>query len=151
MGRIYTFAFDSTNYIGGNNNNKRQYVTNWNSVLPERTAFKVTFSYMSVVAAIVNTPTLMTLHMDLGQTSVYQGSSTPFGFTPFIGNILVGGTDGANEYYYATSTTNPPIYINSRPQYGLTEVRLHQGLTVTNYNTPIPADYVLMVSFEECD
>ena len=149
MGRIYTFAFDSTLNAGGTSNNKRSYVTNWSSVLPENTAFKVTFSFMTAQSNIVNTPTIMTLQMDLGQSSAFQGSGNSFSSTRFLGTILFAGTS-LNSYYYSEYTTNPPIYINARPQSAITEVCLHQGLTLVNYNTPVPSDYILMLSFEEC-
>lgn len=149
MGKLYVVAFDSTSNYGGANNNKRTYITNWESILPPDKQFKVSFTYMSVVAAVVNTPTLMTLHIDLGQTTTFQASGSPFASDRYLGCLLFGGTDNTNEYYYATTETNPPIYIKSRPTNSFTEVALHQGLTQTNYNTPVPSDYVLTLCFEE--
>jgi hypothetical protein len=150
MGKIYNVSFDSTNVYGGANNNKRSYVTNWSSILPDK-AYKVTFSYMSATCAVPSPNThVMTLQMDLGQSCSFSAGANAFASSAFLGSIPITSI-GADEYYSATTTDNPPIYIRTRPQVNITEVRLHNGLGVTNFNTPVPSDYVLTLCFEEMD
>jgi hypothetical protein len=61
---------------------------------------------------------------------------------------LAGAT---NAYYYADITTNAPIYLRERPSSSLLEIELHEGTSTVNYTTPVPSDYILTLSFEECD
>ena len=154
MGKTYNVSFDSTQFQGGNNNNKRTYVTNWNSILPPDKEFKVTFSYMSGTF-IVPSPVavVMTLFVDLGQTCSFAALGTtaaPGGFqaTTFLGSIPIVAID-VQEYYVASTVDNPPVYLRGRPYNNLTTVHLHNGLVQTNFNTPIPSDYVLTLCFEE--
>ena len=151
MGKIYNVSFDSTNFEGGANNTRRVYVTNWASILPDDKAFKVTFSYMSATATVPSPNTIvMTLQVDLGQSCSFAGGANAFRSTTFLGSIPITSI-AADEYYSATTTTNPPVYIRTRPQNNLTTVHLHNGLTQTNFTTPQPGDYVLTLCFEEIE
>ena len=154
MGKIYNVSFDSTLFYGGANNNRRTYVTNWQSILPDK-LFKVTFSFMSGTAVVPSPNTIpMTIQMDLGQSCSYAAIGTtaaPGGFQSsfFLGNLFITGID-TNEYYFAETKSNPPVYTR-RPSSNITEVRLHNGLTNTNFTTPVPSDYLLTLCFEELD
>lgn len=151
MGKCYTLSFDSTNFLSGTNNNKRTYYVDW-TFLPIGKRFKVTFSYMSLSDTDnLGSTYVMTLNLNLGQTSNFA-SSTGMQMTQYVGNLKlavpVGSTLG---YYYADVNSNPPIYLEQRPAQNNFEVQLHVGLSGVNYNTPVPADYVLTLSFEEAD
>jgi hypothetical protein len=155
MGKTYNVSFDSTQFQGGSNNNKRVYVTNWDSILPDK-AFKVSFSYMSATAVVPSPNTVvMSLFVDLGQTCSWSALGTtaaPGGFqaTTFLGSIPITSI-AADEYYSCTTLQNPPVYLRGRPYNSLTTVHLHQGLLQTNFNTPVPSDYVLTLCFEELE
>jgi hypothetical protein len=148
MGKTYTVAFDSTLSYGGANNNKRTYYTNWSALLPKDTAFNVTFSFTSADVVYDAASPVLCLSANLGQTCAVIASSTAFRTSNVIGSLQV---DSSTKFYYASTTTNPPIYIKTLPSVTFLEVELHNGLTGANFNTPVPADYVLMLSFEECD
>jgi hypothetical protein len=147
MGKLYNVSFDSTLAYGGANNNKRTYVTNWASILPPDKAFKVTFSFSAAFVVIVNAE-VMTLQMDLGQAYSFAAGTSQTNSTRFIGYISHSGT-GVNGYYNASSTTNPPIYIDKRPSSNITEVAIHEGLSNINFTDPLPGNYVLTLCFEE--
>ena len=147
MGKTYTVSFDSTSSLSGTNNSNRSFVTNWDSILPEGKEFKVSFSYMSAATVVAN-GVIMALHVNVGQTTAFAASGGPLASTRFMGYLLI-GSDNVSEYYYATTTTNHPMYIKSRPPSSTTEISLEQGLTQTNYALPVPSDYVLTIFFEE--
>lgn len=147
MGKVYNISFDSTLSYSGANNNKRSYVTDWASFLPDNTPFRVTFSFSGADITMVNNE-VMTLHMDIGQTCSYAAGTSQTSSTRYLGILIVNGSGVAGNYY-ATHTTNPPVYIRKRPSSNVTEVELHQGLTSTNFNNPVPGNYVLTLAFEE--
>lgn len=153
MGKCYNFSFDSAFFTGGGNNNKRTYATNWTSVLPENKAFKVSFSYMSETAVLPDA-IVMCIKTNLGQSNSFANvsPSTSLDTINFLGFLKIQPLAGTtNAYYYADFTTNPPIYLKQRPSSSLLEVEIHEGLTNTNYTTPVPSDYVITLHFEEVD
>jgi len=153
MGKCYNFSFDSAFFLGGGNNNKRTFATNWSSVLPENKSFKVSFSYMSETGVLPDA-VVMCLKLNLGQSNSFSNVSPSLSLdtSNFLGFLKIQPLAGAtNAYYYADFTTNPPIYLKQRPSSQSLEVEIHDGLTSTNYTTPIPSDYILTLHFEESD
>ena len=152
MGKSYTLSFDSTLYYGGGNNNKRTYIVDW-SFLPLNKQFKVNFTYMSVATAtVLDTASVMTLHVNLGTTDNYYANSTGLVSTQMLGSLKIANSAGStNGYYYADRHSNCPVYVKQRPAVNTIEVMLHTGLTLVNYTAPIPNDYILTLYFEECD
>ena len=150
MGKCYNLTFDSTDFYGGANNNKRTYFVNW-SFLPNDKSYKVTFSYMSVASTNVDGLTaVMSLLLNLGATDSFFADNTGINSTQFMGNLKVASV-GTNNYFFADKTTNQEIYLNSRPTQNVLEVQLHQGLSGTNFANPVPTNYVLTLCFEECE
>ena len=162
MGRCYNFMFDSTLFSGGSNNKKRHYTTNWQSVLPENKAFKVSFTFMSETdtAAAIPFTQLPVLRCNLGQSDTNANlttNATSFSTTNTLGFlklVLLPSNNVATTvdegYLLAEYTTNPPIYLKERPSNSQIEVEIHNGLTTTNYTTDIP-DYIFTLHFEEVD
>ena len=154
MGKCYTISFDSAFFTGGTTNNKRTYATNWASVLPEKKAFKVSFSYMSETGVLPDT-IVMCIKLNLGQSKSFMNlsPSNSLDTTNFAGFLKIQPITGSitTAYYYSDFQTNPPIYLNERPTNSLLEVELHEGLSTINYTTPVPSDYILTLYFEEVD
>jgi hypothetical protein len=154
--------FDSTLHTSGGNNSRRIYTSNWASILPNDKSFNVSFSFMSATDAVLGViPVLFIpiLKCNLGQNTTFANLtslSSAFTTTNALGFLKVAlvpsnniaSTDD-NAYLVADITTNPSIYLKSRPTNSTLEVEIHNGLTNTNYvNIP---DYVLTLHFEECD
>lgn len=153
MGKCYNVSFDSAFFTGGGNNNKRTYATNWSSILPNNKSFKVSFSFMSETGVLPDA-IIACVKCNLGQTNSFTNisPSTSLDTTNFLGYLRISPIQGGtNAYYFAEQKTNPPIYLNSRPTNSTLEVEIHEGLTNTNYTTPIPPDYVITLHFEEVD
>lgn len=153
MGKSYNISFDSAFFTGGGNNNKRTYATNWSSVLPENKSFKVSFTYMSETGVLPDA-IVMCIRANLGQSNSFANisPSTSLDTNNFLGFLKIQTLAGTtNAYYYADLTTNAPIYLKSRPTSSLLEIELHEGLTTTNYTTPVPSDYVITFHFVEVD
>lgn len=153
MGKCYNFSFDSAFFYGGGNNNKRTFVTNWASVLPEKKAFKVSFAFMSETGVLPDA-IIMCLKTNLGQSNSFSNvsPSTSFDTTNFLGFLKIQTLAGTtNAYYYSDFKTNPSIYLKERPTNTTLEVELHEGLSSVNYTTPVPSDYILTLHFEEVD
>ena len=165
MGKCYNFMFDSTFHTtagGGGTNKTRKYATNWQSVLPENKAFKVSFTFMSETDLLSLIPLVFVpvVRCNLGQSDTNANlslSATSFSTTNALGflklvllpsnNIASSSDEG---YLLAEHTTNPPIYLKQRPSSSHIEVEIHNGLTNTNYTTDIP-DYIFTLHFEEVD
>jgi hypothetical protein len=153
MGKCYNFVFESAAATLGANNNKKQFVTNWSSVLPENKSFKVRFSYMSETG-ILPDALVMCLKCNLGGNNTYTNAtpSNAFDTINFMGFLKIQPLAGTtNAYYYADITTNAPVYLKQRPSNSFLEVELHEGTSTVNYNTPVPSDYILTLHFEEED
>ena len=151
--KVYNFVFESAAASGGAANNRRQFITNWSSVLPKDKSFYVRFSYMSETGVLPNA-LVMCLKCNLGQTNVYTQAtpSNAFSNLNFMGFLKIQPLAGAtNAYYYADITTNAPIYLRERPSISHLEIEIHEGTSTVNYTTPVPSDYILTLSFEECD
>ena len=126
MGKIYNYVLNSQ--IAATNNILtigEHFYVDW-SYLPN-TPYKVSFSFMSANQISTNA-TVANIYTDLGQGStVILASSNYPGITPtsnyragFLGCLEIrsytNATPVSGSYLYAASTTNPPIYLNSRPQ-----------------------------------
>jgi hypothetical protein len=163
MGKCYNFMFDSTLFSGGANNKKRHYTTNWQSILPENKAFKVSFAFISetdTVGAVIPFTQLPVVRCYLGQSDTNANLSlnaTSFSTTNALGFLKLALLPSSNAaatvdrgYLLAEHTTNPPIYLEQRPSNSQIEVEIHNGLTSTNYTDTIP-DYIFTLHFEEVD
>jgi hypothetical protein len=162
MGKIYNYVLNSqiASTTAGNTVGEKFFI-DWTQM--DNTPYKVTFSFMSANQVSTNAQ-VANIYCDLGQgaTTTMVGSGFPtginsdFGFrSGFLGNLEVrsytNSTPTSGSYLYASTTTNPPIYILNRPQNNYVFIEIHQSLETqfTNYS-PIPAMYSMILSFESC-
>ena len=160
MGKIFNYVLNSAiaSTAGAATAGEHFYI-DW-SYLPN-TPYKVSFTYMSANLVPLNT-TAANVYIDLGQGStVMIASSNTNGVATvgktyraiFLGNLEVRTFSSASgniqAYLYAATTTNPPIYINSRPLNNDVYVEIHSNTTniETDYS-PNSGQYTLILSLE---
>lgn len=148
MGKSYTIVFNSLN--SGNSVINEFYNYDWGQ-LPNK-PYKVTFSFVGTIDALVNT-SLAVIYFDLNQqcSIVASGTGGTSGLkNKFLGCLLYSGT-GASNNLYADTHTNPPIYINGRPTNNNINIEIHTNAVggMTNY-APTGFEYILTLNLEEC-
>ena len=156
--RIYNFCLNS-NFGGRTPATSSSFFIDW-SVLPEG-EYKVSFTFTSTIALTdLGNSTNAVVYLDLGQasTSIIESSaalSTNTYRGGFLGclrqNSFAVGTTTVADYItflYADTTTNPPVYILSRPKNSNISVDIHTSSTSTNIKFSPIGDYVLTLSFE---
>ena len=152
--RIYNFCLNS-NFGGNIPATSCSFFVDW-SVMPEG-EYKVSFTFTSAVTAtdLGNTANAV-IYLDLGQasTSIIESSAALSSNTyrgGFLGCLRQSSYSITTDFItslYADTTTNPPIYILTRPRNNSVSVDIHTSSTTTNANfSPIGA-YVLTLSFE---
>ena len=151
MGKCYNVVLDSNYvYVAGATNSSNQYYVNWDGLMPGK-PYKVSFSFITTTEIAADVA-LMGVMVNLGcnDTYVYRsnGSMTTSNFLGFLEL-----KDSANFHYYmANQTTNPPLYIPSRPFVNQITVQLTNGIDNTSYySTPQVNAYILTLHFEEVD
>ena len=160
MGKIFNYVLNSmiANNTSGYVTDTEHFYVDW-SYLPN-TPYKVSFTFMSTNMLPANT-TVANVYIDLGQGSTVVIASANANIMTtsgknyragFLGNLEVRTFTSANStqaYLYAATTTNPPIYINSRPSNNdvYVEIRSSTANTETDYQ-PNPGTYTLILSLE---
>jgi hypothetical protein len=157
MGKnIYNIQLNSNNKARGTFNNSLTYNFDW-SVLPDNTAFKVSFAFIAA-KNVLQGNTIANVECDIGQTNCYTTSSTSFGAqqNKILGQLYpynVVANNSTYSYLYADRNNNPPIYIPIRPNNTSITVNIRDQtgtlyLDDGNIRAPV-ADYILTLIFEE--
>ena len=147
MGKSYTIVFNSIISSGSVIGETFNY--DWGR-LPN-VPYKVSFSLVSTIDTLVNT-TIPVIYLDLNQQPAIMASlSGGNGLkNKILGCLRYSGT-GANNYLYADTTTNPPMYIQGRPTNNNILIEIHTNASggMTNYS-PTAWEYVMTLNLEEC-
>ena len=147
MKKSYTIVFNSI--IAPNSVIGEVFNYDWGQ-LPN-VPYKATFTLVSTIDTNANT-TIALVYIDLSQECAIMAS--PNGGNGlknnYLGFLRTSGS-GANNYLYADTTTNPPIYLNGRPNNNNVFVEIHtnQAGGMTNYS-PTAWEYVMTLNLEEC-
>jgi hypothetical protein len=147
--KIYNVVLMST--IGnGITTSGETFFYDW-SQIPDK-PYKVSFTFNTSISN-VNASIIPLIYVDLGQsynTTATSQNSDSIGYkSSFLGclRFTLAGFSGTN-ILYADSMTNPPSYLNGRPQINnFTAQILQNDGTFTNYNSP--SNYVLTIYLEE--
>jgi hypothetical protein len=155
MGRIYTVVFNSA-VAGAASTNSEQFFFDWSQL--EEGRYKVTFSFMSAVNSVTQ-PTgtfVPNIFIDLGQGAYTSIASSNVPTSAAIGAVFNANFLGSLEfksftsnvgsygYYCATSTTNPPFYLDNRPRNNAVNITINNnGATQSTPFTPVPGAYTL--------
>ena len=158
MGKnIYNIQLNSNNKVSGIANNSLTYNFDW-SVLPDKTAFKVSFSFIAAKNVLMANTSIANVEVDIGQTNCYTTSSTSFGAqqNKILGQLYpesVAANNTTFSYLFAERDNNPPIYIPIRPNDTSITVNIKNyngALWLDDAGTPLaPNNYILTLIFEE--
>lgn len=148
MPRCYNIVLDSTVSHDSANTTivNRQYFVNWDGLMPLG-SYKVSFSFMSE-AAVHFGAVIMGIQANLGGNDTYQAGTDFCTTSRYLGSARITAMN-ADEYMSCNLTDNPPLYLAQRPNINHLTIWLTNGITFSPYTTPAPADYVLMLHFEE--
>ena len=151
MGKIYNIILESSVGTGAANHTKSYYI-DWGR-LPDG-PYKVTFAFRTSESAHLNA-TVANIFVDLGQgmnTVIAQNPSGSSSYrSDYLGFLLVTGT-GNGHILFCDTVTNPPIYINQRPNNNNVLVEIQSN--ASPFNTDFDAEvgtYTLILSFEKQD
>ena len=137
----------SNNFYSQVNGSTTSFWFDW-SIVPDG-KYDLTFSYMSDDTTSTLSP-VMTLWVDFNSVgNTYLAGNGQSNKINCLGSLL-SNKHGANSFYYADITSNPPTRL-SKPTNNVFTVSLNEGLTTTAYSTPVAAQYVLVLHFEEVD
>ncbi len=112
--------------------------------------YLVSFSFASSVNPVTQIAQMAMLYVDLAQSNNQHAkaqSSAQYSYrSQFLGNLMY-AVVGNNNYLYAENNTNPPTYLNGRPQSNNFIVEIHSTPTVDF--DPYTGTYCLILSFQE--
>jgi len=157
MGKIYNFVLNSQIASAVSAYTfEEEFFIDW-SALP-KSKYKVLFSFMSANQISTNV-SVANIYLDLGQGSSVK-LATPTGRTSlkssFLGCLEIrsytNSTPASGSYLCASTTTNPPIYLDSRPNNNNVLVQIDQSATTTDVTyLPISGQYTLILSLESLE
>jgi len=165
MSKNYNVVLNS-NYctfdtVGNAVYNKNYYI-DWSAILPDK-KFKLTFSFVSEVNYVDLLTEIPIISIDfLNMANIIRSNQSSISYQAISSNIL--GlvfptnidTNAHHAYFRADKSFNPPIYL-SRPNQNNFNVKINDNNNPTGYwldDNTIPgsmSNYVLILSFEECD
>ena len=162
---VLSSQFCTNDTIVNVNTNKNYYI-DWSAVLPDKN-FKLSFSFISegnIITELADIPIITIDFLNQGKIVATQSSPTTYQATSsnVLGLIFPTYLDpnAHKAYFRADKNFNQPVYL-SRPKLNNFNVRI-----INNSNIPVlwlddgiplttPAvtinNYVLILSFEECD
>lgn len=151
----YTFQLTSnycTATTASNTNSDKEYEVDWTQIPNGK--YSVTWT-LNASNNTFTTPIVSAfVHIDLGTTNTFQTKSQIYSAvrTQCIGSLFVGYSTSALNSLYADLSTNPPIYLNNRPNDNTVNVRILNNtgaLWVDKAATPIAIGaYVLNLHFQ---
>jgi hypothetical protein len=151
MGKIYNIILESTVGTGATNADKSYYI-DWGR-LPDG-PYKITFAFRASESNHLNI-TVANIFVDLGQgmnTVIAQNpSGKPSYRSNYLGFLFVTGTGNAHMLFCDT-TTNPPLYIDRKPNNNnvLVEINTNTAPFNTDFGGEV-GNYTLILSFEKQD
>jgi hypothetical protein len=159
--KVYNLFLTSSNVFQTNSATRDLvYAVDW-SFLPENKAFNVTCRFgssdLNITASCMGA-----IVWDVMNSNSYTGSSqTSKQSNGVLAYIKVRGTSSVtnNNQLYVSPKNMSPVYIPMRPNGNLLNIKLvnADALNVLLTTTPTsgtsanPANYILMLNFEECD
>ena len=145
----FTLVVNSNNRSLGNNN-MAIYNFDW-AVFPD-VPYNLSFSFTASdnSAYVLATATSASIYIDFGEnTQTYICIPNNYGApsSQYIGSLRKRHVSGSNYCLYADKTTNPPVYLNGRPNNKSFQVRI-LGDNLTVYDLSMLNSYILTLHFE---
>jgi hypothetical protein len=148
--KTYNLVLQSS--VGTNGTPNETYFFDWGQLPQSRYSVQFTFNSADVAPTSVY---VANLFLDLGQqqTTFMVASTLETSVQPrgnFLGSLSSLGS-GANHYYFADLTTNPPIYLNNRPTNNNLFVEIREANSPFNTAFPDVGQYTLTLCFTQLD
>ena len=149
MGRCYNVVCDSSFNVSQPSIGQTTYYFDWSKLRDDK-MYKVRFSYMSDDTTTTLSPVMTIFHDFNAGGTTYQAGNGTSNIVGLLGNVFA-DKHGANAYYSAKYTDNPPLMMY-KPTNNFFTITFRNGLTAGSvYSTPAATSYVLMINFEETD
>ena len=151
---IYTISIGSGARVAGSTVSDALYNVDW-SILPEKTAFKVGFSFVSVSVNITSYSSIALLQVHLGDAETYRISTvgTTYAINTSTIGILSPHTLSTTTFLRGEASANNKVYLRIRPNNNVLKVALFTptgGSWLDNVGAEVPS-YVLVLTFETVD
>jgi len=159
--KVYNLFLTSQNVFSTNSATRDLvYAVDW-SFLPENKAFNVSCRFSSSDLTITAS-CMGAIVWDITNSYSYTGSSqTSKQSNGVLGYLKVRGTSSttANNQLYVSPKNMTPVYLPIRPNGNLLNIKLVNvndlntllTTTITSGIAASPANYILILNFEECD
>lgn len=149
---IYTVILNSNSKVAGSTTTNAVYNYDW-SYLPNDKKYTLRWTFVSNTTTQNAFPTIPTLSIELGQTTVFATASSTTSTTSSIVGVMIPYTIGASSFLFADTELNSPIYLHHKPTNNSFNVNiLNNSNPPTNWvdsATVAITDYVLTLSFTE--
>jgi hypothetical protein len=150
MGKIYNFILNASNGTGADHN--KSFMVDWDK-MPNDKSYKMSFVFTSNDTGDAF-GTVANVYCNLGQTENNFGTSDSMinirgDYLGFLVPVSYAIAGGFYESLRADRTTNPPIYLDRRPQSSNITVSFNTSVSTTATYTPPTGNYTLFLSFEE--
>lgn len=156
--QVTNVIINSNNKISGTNNNAT-YNIDWGSILKDRTAYRLHFTYMggfnTFTAASTNK--IACVYSDIQTSSNRMTSTTGAMTTQMMGYLKIQQIQPSINLAYLTAedNTNVHMFLDSRPMNNTFTISIYDNastpaLYLDNNGTPAPPNnYILILSFSE--
>lgn len=156
--KIVNVILNSNNALAGSTNNNANYNVDWGSILKDKTAYRLHWTYVGQANTLTAASKLAQVKVNFNMEN-YLNTSSVIGAptTQTIGVLRSAYLNGALNVLYAGDNDNTPIYLANRPYNNIFNVQV-----LTNDATPVAwldnagvpvvnAAYMLTLSFTEMD
>jgi hypothetical protein len=141
----YNIIINSNSRLGtSSNSSNHQYTFDWSSI-PEG-HYDLTFSFISTESTLLDTIGISLPDLGVSRNIFTTTSSTGQSFSSIIGAIRSVPTSTSSNIYYANTTDNPSIWIQSTPKSNTFNVNLCYVNSLEPYD--IEANYSLILSLK---
>jgi hypothetical protein len=152
--KIVNVVLNSNNKVSGANNDA-VYSIDWSSILKDRTAYRLHWTYVGQSNVITAASKIAQVQVNFVMEQ-YTGSGVGASSTFTIGALRTNYVNGTINYLFADDNNNTPIYLANRP-YGNTftvQVLTNDSPPVlwkdnTAVTPVVNGNYILTLSFQE--
>jgi hypothetical protein len=156
--KVVNVILNSNNALANSTNNNANYNIDWGSILKDRTAYRLHWTYQGQANTLTIASKLAQVKINFNMDQYLNTSSVAGAPTSTtIGVLRHDYLNGTLNTLYASDNDNPPIYLANRPYNNTFNVQV-----LTNDATPVAwtdnaaapvanNNYMLILSFTEMD
>lgn len=157
MKKLYNIVIDSKYpYVGGGDTlvdmEEYKYNINWEGIMPVG-KYKMTWSFTTTSQIdLLNTRQQAGLSLNIGNINCFSTKQKTYANSSIFCGFLTTKDIGGISYFYADQKTNPPVYLDARPNEDILIVNICDGVNSGSlFSAPvldIDGSYILILSFE---